>query len=110
MNWNKDNLQLQNSDLKGTLTLVSEGGRITPIPNGYAAHCQIDKSEMQYSCRVYLIGRNQLQPGESCTALLKFIFGSINQLGLNMSVNSELQLNEGGRNIGTLDDLTLCLP
>ena len=87
--------------MTGVVTLVKQEGRINPIWDGYRAHCQIDYSEMQHSYQLNLINQEKLAPGESCEATVTFLFGTIAELKLNLSDNSELQLNEGGRNIGT---------
>ena len=91
----------QEVHLSGLVSMVSEGGRKTPIFSGYKAHCQIDASVMQYSYELRFVDKDKLRPGDSSDATITFVFGSIKSSRLNVKAGSELQLNEGGRRVGT---------
>ena len=94
-------------DLLGVIKLLPKGGRISSVFDGYRGHCQVNHSRMQYSYQINFFEQDELAPGESCRGNLTFVMGTIREIGLAIDLDTKLQLNEGGRNIGvfTIDEI-----
>lgn len=87
-------------DIIGEISLISELGRKSPINKEYWGHGNIKGEKRNDSYFLYLIDKDQLNPGETCKAEFKFKFSDDDRFEIKIVEGQIIELNEGSRKIG----------
>lgn len=85
---------------EATITLLpsENGGRRKPVFNGYRPSFAFNTLQ-HYSGEIRLIGRTQLNPGETTRAKIKLL--PAKTIRKNIRAADSFTINEGGRVVGT---------